>query len=45
MSEQGHDSPERAAMTGFPEAHCRVISCQVFGDDADVLLDTGSPAQ
>jgi hypothetical protein len=43
--EQGHDSPEQAAMVGFPAAHCRVIASQSFEDDAYVLLDTGSPGQ
>ena len=43
MNEGGHLSPERAAMTGFPEAHCRVIASRRLEDDAYVLLDTGSP--
>ncbi len=29
-------------MSGFPAAHCRVVACEVEGDDAFVLLDTGS---
>lgn len=41
----GHDSPESAAMTGFPAAHCRVIASRRFGEDAYVLLDTGSPGR
>jgi hypothetical protein len=45
MDEHGHDSPEQAAMVGFPAAHCRVIACRSHGDDAYVLLDTGSPGQ
>ena len=45
MNEGGHASPERAAMTGFPAAHCRVIASRSFEDDAYVLLDTGSPGQ
>lgn len=45
MSDGGHSSPERAAMTGFPEAHCRVIASRNLADDAYVLLDTGSPGQ
>ncbi len=45
MTQQGHDSPDRAAMAGFPEAHCRVIACQSFKDDAYVLLNTSSPEQ
>ena len=32
-------------MVGFPEAHCRVIFSQSLGDDAYVLLDTGSLGQ
>ncbi len=42
---KGHDSPESAAMTGFPAAHCRVVASETFGDDAYVLLDTGPPGQ
>lgn len=30
-------------MGGFPEAYCRVVATRVQGDDAYVLLDTGSP--
>jgi hypothetical protein len=45
MPERGHDSPESAAMEGFPTAHCRVIASRTFEDDAHVLLDTGSPGQ
>jgi hypothetical protein len=45
MTQQGHDSPDRAAMAGFPEAHCRVIACQSFKDDAYVLLNTSAPEQ
>ena len=45
MYEHSHDSPESAAMTGFPDAHCRVVSSRVLADDAYVLLDTGSPGQ
>lgn len=45
MSDGGHSSPERAAMAGFPEAHCRVIASRNLADDAYVLLDTGSPGQ
>ena len=42
MSDLGHDTPQSAAMTGFPEAHCRVVTSRVLGDDAYVLLNTGS---
>jgi len=45
MIELGHDSPESAAMEGFPRAHCRVVASRTFEDDAYVLLDTGSPGQ
>ena len=45
MSDLGHDSPESAAMTGFPEAHCRAVASRVRGDDAYVLLNTGSRTQ
>ena len=45
MYEHSHDSPESAAMTGFPDAHCRVVSSRVLAEDAYVLLDTGSPGQ
>jgi hypothetical protein len=41
----GHDSPEQAALTGFPEAHCRVIETKVSGDHAHVLLNAGSSSQ
>jgi hypothetical protein len=30
-------------MTGFPAAQCRVVASEISGDDAYVLLDTGSP--
>jgi len=39
----GHDSPEQAAMAGFPAAHCRVVASEISGNDAYVLLDTGPP--
>lgn len=35
------DTPEGAAMQGFPAAHCRVVASLVAGDDGYVLLDTG----
>jgi len=38
----GFESPEEAAMLGFPERHCRVVASAVNGDNAFVLLDTGS---
>jgi hypothetical protein len=39
---QGFDTPEQAAMFGFPEKYCRVIASSVDDDWAYVLLDTGS---
>jgi hypothetical protein len=42
MMPQGSDSPEHAAMEGFPAKWCRVLARRVHGDDAYVLLDTGS---
>ena len=42
---QGFDTPEHAAMNGFPDKYCRVVASRVEGDDAYVLLDTGSPGQ
>lgn len=35
------DSPEDAAMYGFPARYCRVVASRTHGDDAYVLLDTG----
>jgi hypothetical protein len=40
----GFDSPESAAMNGFPATHCSVITSRTQGDDAYVLLNTGSGA-
>jgi hypothetical protein len=45
MDDSGFDSPESAAMEGFPPEHCRVIASRVDGDDAYVLLNTGTPRQ
>ena len=42
MMTEGYDSPESAAMEGFPPAYCRVIASRVSGDHAYVLLNTGS---
>lgn len=36
------DSPEQAAMSSFPAKYCRVVASRSEGDDAYVLLDTGS---
>jgi hypothetical protein len=45
MNDAGYDSPESAAMEGFPPAYCHVVAARVHEDDAYVLLDTGSPGQ
>jgi hypothetical protein len=45
MNESGYDSPESAAMEGFPPQYCHVVAARVDGDHACVLLDTGSPGQ
>src|SRR5687767_14097853 len=38
----GYSTPEEAALSGFPPQHCRVVACDVNGNDAYVLLDTGT---
>lgn len=45
MPHDGFDSPESAAMDGFPPKYCRVVASRVNGDDAYVLLNTGSSGQ
>jgi hypothetical protein len=35
------ESPEDAAMFGFPAKYCRVVASRVEGDDAYVLLVAG----
>lgn len=45
MSDSGFDSPESAAMVGFPPKQCRVVASRVNGDNASVLLNTGSREQ
>ena len=42
---EGYRSPEDAAMVGFPPDHCRVLASHTEGDEAFVLLDTGSVGQ
>jgi hypothetical protein len=37
---QPFDSPEAAAMNGFPPAYCRVVASVAHGNYACVLLDT-----
>jgi hypothetical protein len=39
----GYDTPEQVAMEGFPPQYCRVVASRSEGDEAYVLLDTGSP--
>ncbi len=39
---RGFASPEDAAMEGFPPKHCRVVAARIEGDEAYVLLNTGS---
>jgi hypothetical protein len=43
MHSPAFDTPEAAALDGFPDAHCRVVATLVSGDDAYVLVDTGEP--
>ena len=45
MSDDGFDGPEHAAMLGLPMKYCRVVASRVNGDDAYVLLNTGSSEQ
>jgi hypothetical protein len=45
MEHSGFHSPEDAAMNGFPPGYRRVVASRVDGDDAYVLLNTGSDAQ
>lgn len=40
-----YQTPEEAAMVGFPPQHVRVVATRIEGDDAYVLLDTGSRQQ
>lgn len=35
-------TPQDAAMSGFPAGLCRVVAAAVEGDDAYVVIDTGS---
>jgi hypothetical protein len=43
MHADAFETPEAAALDGFPDAHCRAVATRVSGDDAYVLLDTGEP--
>lgn len=40
-----YDTPQDAAMVGFPPQHCRVVGVRIDGDEAYVLLDAGSRNQ
>src|SRR5919108_659370 len=42
MSNLAYDTPQSAAMTGFPDTHCQVVTSRVLGNDAYVLSNTGS---
>jgi hypothetical protein len=42
---EGYDSPEAAAMDGFPAKYCHIVAIRVKDDDAYALLDTGAPGQ
>jgi hypothetical protein len=42
LRDDGFDSPESAAMFGFPPKYCRVVASRTNGDRAYILLDTGS---
>lgn len=42
MQPGGYDTPEDAAMEGFPPKYCRVLASAIEGDDALVVLETGS---
>jgi hypothetical protein len=39
------DTPEFAALDGFPGVPCRVVASAREGDDAYVVLDTGAPGR
>jgi hypothetical protein len=45
MPDDGFESPESAAMVGFPAKYRRVVASRVNRDDAYVLLNTGSSEQ
>lgn len=45
MRTDGFDSPEDAALDGFPREHCRVVASRADADHAYVLLNTGSAGQ
>ena len=36
------DTPETAAMFGFPPKYCHVVASRVHGDEAYVLIQTAS---
>jgi hypothetical protein len=39
------ESPEAAALQGFPRQHGRIVAWRAQGDDAYVLLDAGRPGE
>lgn len=39
------ETPEAAALEGFPDAHCRIVAARVSEDAAYVLLDSGPSGQ
>jgi hypothetical protein len=45
IEHSGFQTPEDAAKNGFPPRYCRVVASRVEGNDAYVLLNTGSDAQ
>jgi hypothetical protein len=45
MSQDGFDSPEVAAMSTFPAEYVYVVAARIQGDEAYVLLNTGSRDQ
>ncbi|MBB4634224.1 hypothetical protein [Longimicrobium terrae] len=42
MTQPTFATPQEAAMSGFSARHCRVVAMAVDGDDAYVVIDTGS---
>ena len=45
MNQDGFDSPEAAATSTFPRQSCSVVAARTEGDDAYVLLNTGTREQ
>lgn len=42
MPQPAFPTPQEAAMSGFSAKYCRVVATEVDGDDAYVVIDTGS---